>query len=76
MQSEAFSHPQHKTRSLLRRWAAHADLTAEQVAEQGAAAVTAGLHLGRESVRAGWGLARLAGRHGLDTWRRALALLR
>ena len=59
-----------------RRWRAHADLMAEQLAEQGGATVQAGLRLWAESMRVGWGLGRQWQGLTLDAWRRSLDLLR
>lgn len=59
-----------------KQWRAHADLLAEQTAEQTAATLHAGLRLWGESLRAGWTLGRQWQTLTIDAWRRSLDLLR
>ena len=58
------------------QWRGHADLLAEQIAEQGGATVKAGLRLWAGSLRVGWDLGRQWQGLTLDAWRRSLDLLR
>ena len=59
-----------------RRWRAHLDLCAEQLAEQGSQTVQTGLRLWAASLHAGWTLGRQWQGATLETWRRSLDLLR